>query len=55
VAELPSLYAVENQRRSVAMLSPGQWALKREDALDVLAQLVAALKDLRRLKQTPRT
>jgi hypothetical protein len=35
------------------MLSPGQWAPKREDALDVLAQLVAALKERRRLEQSP--
>lgn len=52
-AELPSVYAIENQQRSVAMLSPGQWALKREDALDLLQQLSTALEELRRVREVP--
>jgi hypothetical protein len=36
------------------MLRPSQWALKREDALDVLARLVAALEALPWLKPMER-
>lgn len=50
MTNLPSSYEVANQRRSIAMLSPGQWALKREDALDGLEQLLAAVEELERQK-----
>jgi hypothetical protein len=45
----PSVELVENQRRSVAMLAPGAWALKREQALDLYAELIRALLDAKRL------
>jgi hypothetical protein len=32
-------YEVENLRRSVVMLNPGQMALTKEEALEVLRQL----------------
>jgi hypothetical protein len=48
MAELPSPEAVENTRRSVAMLEPEQWAFRRDEALRVLAQLKAAVEELRR-------
>ncbi len=35
-------------RRSVAMLPPGAWAMRREPALEALAALVAGLRDERR-------
>lgn len=37
----------EQIRRSVAMLSPGAWALTREDALEVLRALVACQRQPR--------
>jgi hypothetical protein len=46
--DLPTPEAVENQRRSVAMLSVGQPALNREQALTVLQQLHDAVAELRR-------
>jgi len=45
--ELPSPELIEQQRRSIAMLGPGVWALRREEAIDVLEVLVRALRTLR--------
>jgi hypothetical protein len=50
VAELPIPELVENQRRSVAMLPVGAPALNREEALELLTQLEAALRELRRVR-----
>ena len=36
---------MEQHRRSVAMLSTGIWALRREDALLLLGAVVASLQD----------
>jgi hypothetical protein len=47
VADLPSPELVENRRRSIAMLPVGAPALNREEALEVLRQLVEALRRLR--------
>jgi hypothetical protein len=47
--ELPIPELVENHRRSVAMLSPGVPALNREEALELLRQLEAALRELREM------
>jgi hypothetical protein len=52
VAELPIPELVENRRRSVAMLPPGAPALNRDEALEVLGQLVEALRQLRNLKRS---
>ena len=49
--ELPEPELVEIERRSVAMLAPGQWALRRERAAELLEQLAWALRELRRLRQ----
>jgi hypothetical protein len=49
VSNLPIPELVENHLRSVAMLTPGAPALNREEALELLEQLEAALKELRRL------
>ena len=49
VAELPIAELVENRRRSVAMLPPGAPALNRDEALELLEQLEAALLALRKL------
>ena len=45
--ELPSPELIEQRRRSVAMLRPGVWAFRREEAFDVLEPLVQALRALR--------
>ena len=50
VAELPIPELVENRRRSIAMLPSGVPALDRDDALELLGQLEAALVELRRLR-----
>ena len=50
MADLPIPELVENQRRSMAMLSVGAPALDREQALELLSQLEAALVELRRLR-----
>ena len=50
MAELPIPELVENRRRSIAMLPPGAPALNRDEALEVLAQLEAALLELRRVR-----
>jgi hypothetical protein len=41
---------VENRRRSIAMLPPGAPALNRDEALELLEQLNAALLALRKLR-----
>jgi hypothetical protein len=48
VADLPIPELVENRRRSIAMLPVGAPALNRDEALEVLRQLVEALQELRR-------
>jgi hypothetical protein len=48
VADLPIPELVENRRRSIAMLPAGAPALNRDEALEVLAQLRDALRELRR-------
>jgi hypothetical protein len=50
VADLPTPELVENRRRSVAMLPVGAPALNRDEALELLGQLEAALSELRRLR-----
>jgi hypothetical protein len=50
VADLPTPELVENRYRSVAMLPVGAPALNRDEALELLAQLKAALLELRRLR-----
>lgn len=35
---------LEQIRRSVAMLPPGSWALRREQALDVLSNLITRVR-----------
>jgi hypothetical protein len=50
VAELPIPEFVENRRRSIAMLPVGAPALNRDEALEILAQLKAALLEVRRLR-----
>jgi hypothetical protein len=50
VPDLPIPELVENRRRSIAMLPVGAPALNRDEALEVLAQLEAALKEVRRLR-----
>jgi hypothetical protein len=51
VADLPSPELVENQRRSIAMLPPGAPALNRDEALELLRQLVEALREVRDLRR----
>jgi len=41
---------IENRRRSVAMLEPGAQALNREEALELLGHLEAALIELRKVR-----
>jgi hypothetical protein len=48
VPELPIPELVENHLRSVAMLTPAAPALNREEALELLEQLVEALRRLNR-------
>jgi hypothetical protein len=50
VADLPIPELVENRRRSLAMLQVGAPALNRDEALELLAQLKAALLEVRRLR-----
>jgi hypothetical protein len=50
VAELPIPELVENRRRSIAMLAPGAPALNRDEALEQLEQLSAALLELRKIR-----
>jgi hypothetical protein len=49
MADLTEL--VENRRRSIAMLAPGAPALNRDEALEVLRQLVEALREIRDLRR----
>jgi hypothetical protein len=49
VTELPIPELVENRLRSIAMLPPGAPALNRDEALELLEQLEAALLALRKL------
>jgi hypothetical protein len=51
VADLPTPELVENRRRSIAMLPPGAPALNRDEALELLEQLDAALRELRDLRR----
>ena len=50
MAGLPIPELVENRRRSIAMLPPGPPALNRDEALELLEQLKAALIESRRLQ-----
>jgi len=50
VPELPTPELVENRRRSIAMLPAGAPALNRDEALELLGQLEAALLALRKLR-----
>jgi hypothetical protein len=50
VPELPTPELVENRRRSIAMLPSGVPALDRDEALELLGQLEAALVELRKLR-----
>ncbi len=52
--ELPIPELVENRRRSIAMLPPGTPALNRDEALEVLEQLKAALHEVRDTASTGR-
>ena len=49
--DLSNPESVEQMRRSLAMLAPKAWAMRREEAIEVLAVLCAALRDLRRLDE----
>jgi hypothetical protein len=51
MADLPIPELVENQRRSIAMLPVGAPALNRDEALEVLRQLVEALREVRELRR----
>jgi len=51
VVDLPIPELVENRRRSIAMLPTGAPALNRDEALEVLDQLKAALSEVRRLRE----
>jgi len=50
VADLPIPELVENRYRSIAMLPVGAPALNRDEALELLDQLQAALIELRRVR-----
>jgi hypothetical protein len=50
MAELPTPELVENRRRSIAMLPSAVPAPNRDEALELLGQLEAALVALRKLK-----
>ena len=47
---MPIPELVENRRRSIAMLPVGAPALNRDEALELLGQLEAALLALRKLR-----
>jgi hypothetical protein len=49
VVDLPIPELVENWRRSVAMLASGAPALNRDEALELLEQLKAALDEVQKL------
>jgi hypothetical protein len=50
VADLPIPELVENRRRPIAMLPVGAPAMNRDEALEILDQLKAALSEVRRLR-----
>jgi hypothetical protein len=50
--DLSTPESVEQMRRSLAMLAPKAWALRREEAMELLAILCAALSELRGLDAT---
>jgi hypothetical protein len=50
VPELPLPELLENRLRSIAMLPPGAPALNRDEAIELLDQLKAALVELRKLR-----
>jgi hypothetical protein len=52
VADPPIPELVENRRRSIAMLPTGAPALNGDEALELLAQLTEALRQLRNLKRS---
>jgi hypothetical protein len=54
VPELPIPELVENRRRSIAMLPTGAPALNRDEALELLQQLVDALSEIRDLRRVGR-
>jgi hypothetical protein len=47
---MPIPELVENRRRSIAMLPVGAPGLNRDEALELLDQLKAALDEVRRLR-----
>ena len=51
--DLSTPESVEQMRRSIVMLAPRAWALRREEAAEVLAVLLVALRELRRLEEAP--
>jgi hypothetical protein len=51
VRELTIPELVDNRRRSIAMLPPGAPGLNRDEALEVLGQLVKALQEVRELRR----
>jgi hypothetical protein len=51
VADLPIPDLVEKRRRSIALLPSGAPALDRDEALELLDQLEAALVELRNLRR----
>jgi hypothetical protein len=50
MTKVPTPELVENRRRSIAMLPSGVPALNRDEALELLRQLEAALLELRRIR-----
>lgn len=50
MADPPIPELVENRRRSIAMLPVGAPAMNRDEALEILDQLKAALSEVRRLR-----
>jgi hypothetical protein len=51
VPELPIPELVENRRRSIAILPSGAPALNRDEAAELLRQLVEALRGVRELRR----
>jgi hypothetical protein len=52
VADLPIPELVENRCRSIAMLPSGAPALNRDEALELVEQLKAALREVQKLRAT---
>jgi len=44
-------YELLNLRRSIAMLSPGAWALHREEAIDLLRELQKLERRVTKLRE----